>query len=124
MKAGAIPPDSYPSKVKTHMIDFNRDINNIVFRDFAEPVTLTKADGTPFTFNGIFGYQSENPQIQNVIISDAAKLTLTIASQTLAELNVTIEDNTDTLTIRGKDYVALTVRDSLNGMMTVMLGDK
>ena len=104
------------------MIDFQRDINNIVFRDFAEPVTLTKADGTTYPLNGIFGFQSENPQIQNITITDAAKLTLTLSTSSLAALNVTIE-NTDKLTIRNKVYMALTVKDNLNGITTVMLGE-
>jgi hypothetical protein len=115
------------------MIDVQGDIARIVFGgDFDEPVTLTQAPGesatepSEYTFTGIFTYQVEDPDVENVTIADAKKLTLTIATASLlppAQPVAVIIHEGDTLTIRTVAYGVLSVNDNLHGLITVMLGE-
>jgi hypothetical protein len=109
----------------TTMIDIQQDIKRIIFSgDFSELVTVKKSDNSIFTIYGIFGYQAENPQVENVAISDAKKLTLTVSRNSLADLGLTIE-TTDILTIRSRDYSPIVKPvDNLNGLVTVELGER
>lgn len=106
------------------MIDFNKDIQRIIFSgDVDQPVVITKLDGTVISTTGIFRYQVANAQLDNVSISDARKLTLTLSTKALSDLNCIIED-TDTFTVDGKTYGQVTAPfDSQHGLITLQLGD-
>ena len=107
------------------MINIQQDIKCIVFNgDYDQPVIITKADTTTFSTTGILQYQVVNTEVENVTISDARKLTLTLSTKALSDIGCTVEE-TDTFTINGKSYglVNPTPFDNKCGVLTLQLGD-
>ena len=107
------------------MINTQQDIQRIIFSgDFDQPVTITKADSTVYNTTGILSYQVANTEVENIAISDARKLTLTLSTQSLTDIGCTIEES-DTFTIGGKLYglVNPTPFDNKCGVLTVQLGE-
>ena len=102
-----------------------QDIQRIVFNgDFDQPVIITKADTTTYNTTGILSYQVANTEVENITISDARKLTLTLSTKALSDIGCTIEE-TDTFTIDGKSYglVNPTPYDNKCGVLTLQLGE-
>lgn len=108
------------------MIDFARDVRYALFNgDIDEPVIVSNVSVDDVTIRGIFGYQTENPQIENVIISDAKKLTLALSTSEIVEKEVLITRSTVfTFPQRANDTYMPIVDpiDNFRGLVTVIIG--
>ena len=102
------------------MIDIAKEFGTVFFTgDLDEPFTVNGVSG----LTGIFSWQVESPETENVEISGAKKLTLTVSRLQLFHTGLTIT-TADIIVCRGVSYQPLVYPiDMLDGTLNIILGE-